>query len=190
MNAAFYKSIVEFLEGHIVSALITLVVGVAIASWKISGWKTKVDSTSSELKDFIKEIREDIKSILGRMRTPVESGSPLVLNDLGKKIASEIEADKWMVQIAVDIHERLEDDKDPYEIQEKSFEYAQKSFLANLTPDAGVELEKKIRLSAYNNGLEVKQVLEVIGITLRDKVLEICGLKAPDDLPIPPHHLK
>ena len=64
-----------------VVAVIGLVFAVGI-------WKGKVDSDRTNFKDFMKEVRDDIKTILSRLQTPEATrSSPLRLTDFGKDLS-------------------------------------------------------------------------------------------------------
>lgn len=176
--------LVEAIKGNILASM--AIFGVAVA------WVTWITIRSCDASKFMKEIREKITEIFDRLPAgTTRAKSPLVLNDLGEKVAKEIKVYSWAIQYVDSLYDTLKDRSDPYEIQEVCFKFAQEEFLDKLkeTP-ASIDLEKIIRLSAYNNGLEVKQILDVVGIILRDKLLSLCKLDTPADLPIPPSHLK
>ena len=195
MNAV----IAEAIKGNILAILIVIFVVSIIATIAVTAWVTKMNFRSGSTLNFIgktevfmKEIRDDIKEIFKRLGPATTTAeSPLVLSDLGKKIAEEIEVVEWSPEYTVRLREKLKDQKDPYEIQEVCFEYAQNKLLDNLLEDnpSGLRV-KMIRGSAYENGLELKQVLDVVGIVLRDNLLKLCELDTPHDLPIPPPHTK
>ena len=58
--------------------------------------KTSADSDRSLLRDFMKEIRDDIKKIFERLPSPTLSeNSPLQLNALGQSISGKLRARTW-----------------------------------------------------------------------------------------------
>ncbi len=55
----------------------------------LAEWKESVEQERSALRDFMSEIRDDIKKIFARLPptpAPVESASPLRLTDFGRQI--------------------------------------------------------------------------------------------------------
>ena len=63
---------------------------------KMGRWMGRVDDHVGTVKDFMQEIRNDIKQIFVRLPpVPVASGSPVVLTDFGRKISNHINAETW-----------------------------------------------------------------------------------------------
>lgn len=63
-------------------ASLSVVAGVAFA---LGTWKGKVDSDRASFKEFMREVRDDIKEILGRLPSPtVTDASPLPLTACGR----------------------------------------------------------------------------------------------------------
>ena len=155
-----------------------LVVIAAIAGatilFKFAMWMQKVNSDRDLFKDFMREIREDIKKIhekidkiIGRIdNTTISSGSPLHLTELGEKISNELQARQWAEKTATEFSERVRD-KQPYEIQEICFEHVRKEF----EPEG--DLDSKIGMAAYENGIKRDEVLDVLAIELRDALLSL-----------------
>ena len=74
-------------------AALSLLSMVAGAAFAFGTWKGKVDSDRASFKVFMKEVRDDIKEILGRLPSPtVADGSPLQLTDCGKSISERLGA--------------------------------------------------------------------------------------------------
>ena len=76
----------------IIGTILLLAAGLFVrsnkASHKFGKWQEEVDTDRKAFKDFMKEIRQDIKKILERLpQRTIESTSPLRLTDLGKKIS-------------------------------------------------------------------------------------------------------
>ena len=65
--------------------------------WRGARWSGSVDSDLGTLKDFMREIREDIKKIFSRLPERVSVGqSPRRLTGFGRAIALTIDAYKWV----------------------------------------------------------------------------------------------
>ena len=178
--------IVEAIKGNIVAILAVGAILLVIATV----WVTWVTLRQWDTSKFIKEIREKITQIFDRLPpATTTSKSPLALNELGEKVAEEIGVYAWAPQYAEELSNTLKDDNDPYGIQQLCFKFAEEEFLPRLEKQERlpneIEIEKKIRQSAYDNGLELKQILDVVGIVLRDKLLEMCDF-TPDDIPNTP----
>ena len=72
-------------------AVLLLAVGGII--FKFGKWTGEVNSDRDRFNKFIKEVRDDIKTILSRIPPSVVVGSsPLRLTELGEKISKEIHA--------------------------------------------------------------------------------------------------
>ena len=172
--------------GAVITGIIILIVITVLAT----NWITKVNASRSTLAEFIKEIRDDIKKIFDRLPAPtVASQSPIRLTDLGREIAEEIKVSEWVSECADGLQGRIES-KSAYDIQEFCFQYAQNELIEDLgkTVTDSTELQsalfpavEDIKLSAYNHGLELKQVLEVVGVMLRDEMLKRSGTEIPPD---------
>lgn len=158
------------MEDWMAVILVFILGGVAYLIW----WMGKMDGFRTSVESNIDTIQTDIKRILGLLtKTPYSPGSPIRLNDLGKEISQELGAAEWAKNEADNLIPRVRG-KEPYEIQEYCFEYVTMKGFA-----ASEEGMKQVQNSAYNHGLDVGQVLRVIGIELRDVLLERVGLQAP-----------
>ena len=64
-------------------------------------WKGKVDSERKSFKEFMQEVRDDIKTILSRL-PPSEATrtSPLRLTEFGKALSAGISGAEWAGRIA------------------------------------------------------------------------------------------
>ena len=160
-------------------ALGSLVAGGAVlliaGLMKFATWKGGVDEHRNEinrtLRDLMAEIRDDIKTILGRLPSPsVAVGSPRRLTELGKEISRTLGLSSWADRAAADLREQV-GGKSAYEIQESCFEYVR-----SLSPDEAQDAA--IKDCAFENGIEVRDVLDVLAVELRDRLLS--DSKAPD----------
>ncbi len=155
-----------------VAVIVTLLIAVVALIFKAGDWYGKVNSDRGNFKEFMDEVRADIKKILGYVGPEaIVSSSPLRLNDLGNKIAREINAQQWAEQIFPNLEKDVSD-KSPYEIQEFCFQYAQE-----LPPTP--EQKLALHTAAYENGVDTSTVRRVLAIVLRDKLLEHTNQQAP-----------
>ncbi len=193
-------SLLELIESALRGSIIAIVVLVFLImlvaifiTWKIAGWKTLVDSNQTFLSNslktleenltkFMEEMREDVKKIFHALpQDTTKMSSPITLTDLGKQIAEEIKA-KEVVEDRAETFISRASDMPPYEIQEMCFKYAEDELIndPNIREEYQFPLDVRVKTSAYKHGLEVSQVLKVIGVLLRDKVLEAKGFDLPD----------
>ena len=129
-------------------------------------WKGKVDSDRASFKEFMKEVRNDIKELLRRSSHTLAGSSPLRLTDLGKSISGRLDAPALAQDLAPLLQKRIEG-KTPYEIQEMCFDYIRHEYKP---PD---QVEALIKACAYDNGIDRGQVVDVLAVELRDRLLEM-----------------
>ncbi len=119
------------------------------------------------------KIGDKIFSIFSHVpRKVIGSESPHPLTDFGREIARKLNADHFAGKLAEVTKDEVKG-KEPYDIQEFSFSYVQND------DHYSDEDRQIIRNVAYEKGVSENQVREVIGIELRDKLLEIEGKSAP-----------
>ena len=146
-------------------AFLSLLSVAAGAIFAFGQWKGKVDSDRASFKGFMTEVRNDIKEILGRLPSHTLTGSsPLRLTDLGRTISERLDAPALAQDLAPFLQERIKG-KTPYEIQEMCFDYIRHEYKP---PD---EVEALIKTCAYDNGIDRGQVVDVLAVELRDRLL-------------------
>lgn len=129
-------------------------------------WTGQVDADRENFKEFIKEVRGKLDSIFRLVSGgTVDAGSPTRLTDLGRKVSGEIGAGEWAKKQAVLLAKQLQG-KQPYEIQDFSFDY-----VFNRHEPEEEELARW-KESAYQHGLDVSQVKNVLMVELRDALVE------------------
>ena len=156
-----------------------VVTGVIFA---IGQWKGKVDSDRSSFKRtldaFMSEIRVDIKRIFERLppAPTVAGASPLRLTEPGREISDRLDASAIADNLVPELRERVAD-MQPYDIQELCYKYIRNEYEP---PD---DVKALILQYAFDNGIDREQVLDVIAIELRDRLLP----NPPDGSPPPVH---
>lgn len=161
--------------------LLLAILAVGGLIWKGGSWYGAVNSDRKSFKEFMNEVRADIKQIkrdignlFGQMGPQTDSsGSPRRLTDFGEAISRNIQAKEWAGKIAPTLDDEITG-KLPYEVQDFCFAYVEDRL--SMT----VEQEKKTKACAYERGIDVNKVLRVLAIELRDILLEKAGLSAPD----------
>ena len=168
----------------VIATVVTVLIAVFVLLFKTGRWSGKVeadhtglqrslDDHKNTLSSFMAEIRDDIKQILTRLPPATVAGaSPLTLTDLGKSVSQAIGGSTWAELAAITLAERAQG-KQPQEIQELCFTYVTKEY----TPDDA--MDARIMTAAYENGIEREQILRVLAIELRDRLLGREGHTAP-----------
>ena len=157
------------IDGRIVLAALATVIGIGV-------WVGRMTEFKSATTKRLEEILQKIDRIFERLPpVSVSTGSPLRLTELGRKISDALDAPKWLEPMEARLQEKV-GDKSAYEIQTFCFDYIHNAFEPNPTQDA------EIKECAYENGIEVKGVLDVLAVELRDKLL---GARAPPPTPQP-----
>ena len=164
----------SLLSEYQVPAFWLVVLGIAI--WWFRGWHATTNSRLKTLQDdvekdrttlqeFMKEIRDDIKKIFERLPAVVTSSkSPIGLTELGEQISEKVAAKAWARTEAEKLIGSTEG-ADALGVQETAFQYA-RDF------DPPSELLGKMRASAFEGGVDLSSVRDVLGVELRDVLLE------------------
>lgn len=193
-----YRLSVAFLQDNFI---LILLVGVGLFGtliWRIAIWKTAIEkeqgslattiaNNQGSLKQFVDEIRKEIREDFRDIRKSIESilnrfppattrpGSPTTLTDLGREIAQEIQVAQWVPQYAKENLSALRG-ANPYEVQKICLHHA-RMFMENRLSEAGMDDKvDTMKMSAFQHGVSLQQVLDVAGIALRDEVLELLSL--------------
>ena len=142
-------------------------------------WKGKVDSDRDAFRTFMSNIRQDIDyihsridDILGRLGGPatLKTTSPVTLTELGQSVSETLGASAWAEEQAPRLLGQVAD-AGAYDIQVFAYRYVEDEFM----PDPATEAT--IKQCAYENGLRRKQVLDVLAIELRDRLLHLRQLE-------------
>ena len=153
------------LTGIILTAVIAVVGAIVAAiryAFKFGKWQGEVNSERTNFRDFMNEIRTDIKRILERLPPTVDAtDSPIRLTELGRKVSDELRAGELAQNIAGELRQQVKG-KEEHDIQEICLDFAENKYVPDQDVDARI---KKI---AYDNGIDRRQVLRVIGLELRD----------------------
>ena len=151
----------------IIPSVIIVLIAIGTGIFKTGKWVGSVNSDSATFKDFINEVRDDIKKILDRLPAKVvASGSPIRLTDLGNQVSEKIDAKNLAGEHAQKVFNKVKDSA-PYEIQEYCMEYVKEE--SAWAPDQ----LKEFGNCAYENGIPLEQVFDVIAVELRDALLEL-----------------
>ena len=140
---------------------------------------SKTPETIKAILDKIDVIEESIKKIPDTVYNKIkvrlaskfmEANSPISLNDRGKKLSKTIDAS----DIASKYQEKLvrkAKNKSPYQIQQSCFDFATSEILEDLEKEDN-EKYKFLTDVAYDEGVEVEELMQIVGLVLRDQVLQ------------------
>ena len=128
----------------------------------IGEWTGNVNSDRKSFKTFMKDIRKKIDEILERLPPRTETAaSPIRLTDFGLRISEQVRATELARELAHRLRARVEGLED-YDIQETCLTFVENEY------EPIPEVDARIKKVAFDNGLERRQVLRVIGLELRD----------------------
>lgn len=146
-------------------AIWTIVVSVPLLV-SVGIWIGSVNSDRKSFKEFMQEVREDIKEILKRMPdpSPVGSNSPIQLTDFGKSISDTISAVDWAKDEASKLIDQA-NGKEEFEIFELCVSHIDNIFNNNS------DFNKSVKENAYKIGTSSENVLKVYEVVLRDQLL-------------------
>lgn len=151
----------------IVSALLGIGIWVGRISANQGHLKEAADQDRALLKEFMQEIREDFKTLLGRTFAPTAIGtSPAQLTEFGEEIADAIGAIAWAIEEAKSV---IADD-DLRELQPFQVEAFCRNFVKVESAKAGV-VQEKIQQAMYVFGIEQDRAFPVLSIPLREALL-------------------
>ena len=150
-------------------AALGIVGGGLTAALRIGKWVGAVNTDRISFKDFMNEIRVDIKEILKRLPpATVGSESPIQLTDLGRTISQSLGVSDWAAEQALLLVEDARG-KQEYEVHDLSLEHVQKRFAEDS------QLNAHMRDDAYQHGIDVEKVQDVYAVELRDELLRRIG---------------
>lgn len=160
----------EFSEINPVWVVVIFAVGGIV--WKFNGWYHKVNSDREYFHKSFDKLTEKIDRIYERLLTltskTIGTGIPLTLTPLGKEVAEDINAKEISNPIFNDVAKGLKD-YSAYDIQNECFDFVRKHW------ESPSDIDRKTKESAFKRGITKHDVLDVIAIFLRDKILASQG---------------
>ncbi len=174
----------ELTMTHMVTVTVLgFIVTIATIIYNKGEWKGTVNATLKELAQKIEALTKRVDKIYEvfferAFGKTLESHSPLKLNELGREIA-----DKLSLDSLADTHTLFLKAKaanlGPYEIQQLCFRYAQEDLVNELLEKSPEQFEA-ISLMAFNKGIPREDVLKIVGVLLRDRILKMMGYSDED----------
>lgn len=155
-----------------------VLLSVLVIYGRIAAWYGEVNSDRKSFKEFMKEVRDDIKELLERIpKRTFASQSPVSLTDYGKEVAESMGAPDWAERLAPELMREFTGAK-AYEVDEFATKYVAEGS-ENLTE----EWETRIAECAYQFGLKREEVRTVLRIVLRQAILDYGNFPGPEDRP-------
>ena len=151
---------------------LTLLFAIGRGLIAIGEWIGAVNSDRRAFKTFMEKIEakldkidERIGEIFRRLQPQtVSSASPLKLTDLGRKISEEMKIADWANEQADILVTQTEKEDEP-------FIYYFSKHHVEVQYETHEEFQKMVKVAAYENGLEIKQIQDVYVLELRDALL-------------------
>ena len=153
------ETVVDFVPWVIAAAATVLTL-----MWKSATWVGEVNTDRVNFKEFMVEVREDIKTLLLRSTATIESESPFRLTPLGQDVSDAIGANGWAGEEAARLLEETSD-LEPYQVDQFADRY--------VGTRLSKEWEAKVERKAYDFGLDAASVRAVLRIVLRDSILKV-----------------
>lgn len=138
-------------------------------------WIGRVNSDRKNFKDFMEEVRDKLDRIFERLpSTPqiIRATSPLRLTDFGETLAKELDTSTWVERLVPLVRDEVKD-LPAYAIQEYCFNYTREYIGSD-------EETARLKEVAYNNGVTEDDLRQVLALGLRDRLLSLAGLDAPE----------
>ena len=159
------------------AVVLGLILAASLAMFRVGRWVESVNKITKDMPVFMSELRDDIKKILSWLPPAlVTRASPLRLTALGEKIAREIDAMEWAKGMSQSLIEDARD-REPFEIYEMC-----KNYVDNDKHVPNREFLRSVNVSAYEAGIDVSGVNEVLAVVLRDQLLSELGSDADEHM--------
>lgn len=182
MEAIFLK-LVEQLNSSVfvLLACLLIIVWIVYKAGNISANFGEIKNKNKKFDDDIDTIKTDVASIRATTQllyqsylSTVKSQSPLSLTEKGDKISNELSLDQLVDEHWDSIYEQFTKNPlitNPYDIQTHSLAIAQDCFEKIFTDNE----KNKIKTYAYEIGINLLEIIPIIGVEIRDRVLKLRG---------------
>ena len=173
-----------------VFVLLIILILAFIAVFRIGKWTQtfahhdekikKTEDIAIDVSKAIIEIRTKVDLIYMNTnpRKLIESKSPLTLTDLGRKVASEINAHQILEKYKRELIQEVEANqpKNAYDIQIFSLNITKEKMPQLLKEDDLVQIKDE----AYKNGVLIEDIMSIFGILLRNDILHSKNIPVSD----------
>ena len=163
-------------------AVVIAVIGVV---WKISTWTTTVDNRLSGVEKIIEGLTKNVEGLTKKVdevyrvivmrhgRAIEKIDSPVTLSEYGQELFARIDAEK-IVDAYVDKLHGDTQGMNAYKVQEQCFLFCKEKLLDDLEAKDKDQFDK-ISQVAFDEDIDIEKITRVVGIALRDRVLQMEG---------------
>ena len=167
------------MPGWLTPILIMAAVGVVLTVggfiWKAARWSGRVDADRenfkdnaekdrSTMKEFMVEIRDDVKKIFQRLPpVPVAGQSPARLTEFGEQISQKIQGKAWAAKLAPSLVPEVAGMAE-YQVEDFCRKYVHTRLKA--------ADKEKVLMGMYEFGIDREDILAVLKIILRDELFK------------------
>ncbi len=164
---------------------VTLALAIVIYAWRAGGWVGVTRVQISHINEKIDKLADDFKALNTRVdklydrlflrpsQSVTQSLSPISLSDYGKKISQDIDAPSLAKQY-VNVLQDKSVGMNPYQIQELCFAFDRDELIKDME-EHDKDNFTKVTTCAFQEGIAVETITRVIGILMRDILLEQAG---------------
>ena len=129
-----------------------------------------LERTTAILERTTASVSKQITGLSGRQYT--EASSPMSLNNRGKELSKEMDAAKIASRYRTKLVDKAKDENGgPYQIQENCFDCAADEILKDLK-EKDKKTYRHLTDIAYNEGVQIEVLMRIVGLVLRDQVLQ------------------
>ncbi|WP_424946577.1 hypothetical protein [Candidatus Spongiihabitans sp.] len=163
-------------------AVVIAVIGVV---WKISTWTTTVDNRLSGVEKIIEGLTKNVEGLTKKVdevyrvivmrhgRAIEKIDSPVTLSEYGQELFEKIDAEKVVDAYADKLHGDTQG-MNAYKVQEQCFLFCKEKLLDDLEAKDKDQFDK-ISQVAFDEDIDIEKITRVVGIALRDRVLQMEG---------------
>lgn len=171
---------ISSLESMSPESLITIVLALAALIWGAGVWYSKIDRGEKDFRKFVEKVGETFEEINSRIEdisrklpsSTISRESPFQLTKQGEEVAEFVGAKAWAESTIATLSESNQVDAilemEPFEIDGFSGDHAM----------SRVGKSPMIARAAYQFGIAKIDVLAVMQIVLRDKLLDLKAKKS------------
>jgi hypothetical protein len=169
------------------SAVFALIAILIIAFWMVykfggitktfGDFKEKnkeLDANIGGIKDTLATIKATTDLLYQAHISTIQSHSPISLSPLGRTYSSDLDMAKKVAKHWDEIKKEIEkkSPNNPYDVQTVTMEISRQCFDTSFSE----EEKSEIKLYAYQKGVNLLQIIPIIGIIIRDKYLQEKGI--------------
>ncbi len=137
-----------------------------------------LEKTTAILERTTASVSKQIAGLSGQQYT--EASSPMSLNTRGKELSKEMDAARIASRYRAKLVDKAKDENGgPYQIQESCFDCAADEILKDLE-EKDKKTYRHLTDIAYNEGVQVEVLMRIVGLVLRDQVLQAIDQPSKD----------